>query len=114
VGVGTGGRRCRNGWKAVAVVEVGVPLTGARAHCTQTSKGQATPGGGLHHSAPQQDWTQACNHTHTDYPNRKVLRFWAIAVTMAVKPVGYNLMRRLYSVLYIYYLPNYLEYSTLF
>jgi hypothetical protein len=26
-GVGTGGGRCGNGWKAVAAAEVGVPLT---------------------------------------------------------------------------------------
>jgi hypothetical protein len=25
--MGTGGRRCRNGWRVVAAVEVGVPLT---------------------------------------------------------------------------------------
>jgi hypothetical protein len=46
--------------------------------------------------------------------NIALLRFQVIAVTMAVKPVVYNLMKRLYSVLYFYHLPYYLEYSTLF
>jgi hypothetical protein len=35
------------------------------------------------------------------------VEIWVLAATMAVKPVGYNLMRRLYSVLYLYYLPYY-------
>jgi hypothetical protein len=38
-GVGTGSSRCRNGWRAVAAAEVGVPLTLLRMTSPQADQG---------------------------------------------------------------------------